>query len=300
MVYLYNKLISQRQCCNLLPIVLLGVFSSSHISFAMENNEVSSQQLVVHKNIARDVFIGSLTGIAEVCVDQPLIYIKNMLQQGNKISLSPRVLYRGFGVNIACMAPTTAVQFGIDGLLKKYMPGSDKGITTARAAIAGAASALVSTPTELVVLYQQNKGLNAIKTVSELVLHNGASGLYRGLCAKALRDSIFCMGLLSMYPACEQYIQKNCINNRLVASVASGVIAGGVTAAISHPFDTISTVMQSHHGSYNRINFYKTVQALYKKDGTQGFFKGVGARAMRVALALALMNNVKTVLEKAL
>src|SRR5436190_10183532 len=77
------------------------------------------------KQVALNIAVGSIAGVAEVIVDQPLIYFKNMLQQGSKISLRPKVLYRGFGVNVACMAPTTAIQIAANKALKTICSGTN-------------------------------------------------------------------------------------------------------------------------------------------------------------------------------
>lgn len=43
--------------------------------------------------------IGGLAGIAEICVMQPTVAIKNALQEGRPVPRQIPVLYRGLGVS---------------------------------------------------------------------------------------------------------------------------------------------------------------------------------------------------------
>src|SRR5581483_6510281 len=186
----------------------------------MEQNK----EIISYKDIAKNILVGSCTGVAEVIVNQPLIYFKNMLQQGKRISLNPKIAYRGLGVGVACMAPTTAVQFGVEKGLQNIFPGAETIPTTLRSVSAGAFSALVSSPTELIVLHQQNSGMHSWKTIRTLVGQEGICVLSRGMLAKSLRDSVFCTGLLSLYPMLEQKISADVVNNKPIATITAGVI----------------------------------------------------------------------------
>lgn len=250
-----------------------------------------------YKDIVTGVAIGGLTGVAEVIVNQPLIYFKNMFQQKKSISLKPQVLYRGLGVNVACMAPTTAIQFASEIMLQQVIPGGDFSEKTVRAFMAGVISALASTPTELIVLQQQNKNLSVHKTIQTLFETRSVPVLYRGITPKLLRDGIFCTGLLSLYPTVEHAIRTNIADNKIVGTVGSSLIAGGITTLISHSFDTISTLMQADYDKQSASTAYKTAVNLYQKEGFGGFFKGAVPRGTRVVLAIPLMSNVKVFLD---
>ena len=78
--------------------------------------------------------------------------------------------------------------------------------------------------------------------------------------------------------------------------MTAGVVAGGITAVVSHPFDTISTLMQSDYNKRLTSTMRQTVMKLYQEEGMYGFFKGVTPRGIRVVLAIPLMNKVKNYL----
>src|SRR5688500_11450781 len=90
--------------------------------------------------------IGAAAGMIEVACNQPIIYAKNTIQQGKMPSLNPRIFYRGLGVGIACMAPTTALQFSIEKGLSNIFVGTDPKTIALRAGLAGAFSSVISTP----------------------------------------------------------------------------------------------------------------------------------------------------------
>lgn len=271
--------------CTPYKAILLVTIMINLLTYTMEPSK--EMALFIHQ-----AGIGSLVGATEVLINQPLIYGKNTIQQKKKPSMNPRVFYRGLGIGVACMAPTTAMQLASENALKKILPSTDIKIATIRALLAGAFSALASTPTELIVLHQQNSGHSAYKTATDLVSKSGFSILYRGALAKSSRDAIFCAGLLSIYPYLQEFLHKKS-GNASLAALGAGICAGAITTAISHPFDTISTLIQAD--SNRQQNSMQTIVTLYKNNGYSGFFKGMVPRGTRVMLAIPLMNYVKTV-----
>ena len=69
-------------------------------------------------------------------------------------------LYRGVVINATSIAPITAVQFAVNGALTALVKKDE--VTDLHrlviAATAGAASALVSTPAEILMIQQQKSG----------------------------------------------------------------------------------------------------------------------------------------------
>lgn len=61
--------------------------------------------------------IGGLSGMTEICMQQPTIAIKNAMQQNKPILWKPSFMYRGLGVSCVSVAPIVAIQFGVNGML---------------------------------------------------------------------------------------------------------------------------------------------------------------------------------------
>jgi len=59
--------------------------------------------------------IGGAAGTLEVLINQPLVAVKNALQERRPVPMNPAVLYRGVVVNAGSIAPITAVQFAVNG-----------------------------------------------------------------------------------------------------------------------------------------------------------------------------------------
>ena len=80
-------------------------------------------------------------------------------------------------------------------------------------------------------------------------------------------------------------IKEACdIHNTVIANSIAGVCA----AVITHPFDTIKTIMQTHNTSLTQ-----TCAHIYSTGGATVFFKGLMPRGLRVILAINVMNNIK-------
>ncbi|RHY02705.1 hypothetical protein DYB36_011902 [Aphanomyces astaci] len=179
--------------------------------------------------------IGSASGIFEVCCQQPLLSIKNCIQQNQPISFRPSVLYRGVGIMCASIAPVSGVQFAVDGMLSSYLqrhhaspPASSDTSRIATASFAGVCSSLLSSPAELVMTLQQRTGHTMVQTtrvrlcsslslshsnvtfetksvlfltLSQEVVHSfGITRLYKALPLTMARETVWCASFLALGP----------------------------------------------------------------------------------------------------
>jgi len=293
------------------------VFFSS-CSFAINCSQAKQKTLTNDLSMLQNICVGSLTGALEVSVNQPLFYFKNKLQTGSAISKNPRDWYKGYGVNVCSMAPITAVQVFADAELKRAMQGFND-LTEmqklACASAAGAFSSFVSSPSELVMLYQQNSSNSFVNSFEQLTNNpkKGYLNLTRGVWPVACRDGGFAAGYLAVSPYLKKQFMKQ-TNNETVASLGSGVVSGVLTAGFTHPFDTVKTRLQNdtvkdqlHHNielqnatvkaelqnDINRVKYNNSldvVKHVYNKEGFKGFYKGFTPRALRVASAVTLMS----------
>lgn len=267
----------------------LVAFFHFHDLFSMDND------------VLKDIAIGSAAGIGEVVADQPWDYFKAMRQQGQKISINPRLWWRGTVVNAATMAPITAIQVaGYNQILKKMTkegdePGAIKRVLAAGAA--GIASAVFSAPAGLITIHQQNSDTTLHQTVNQIVWRYGLKGLYRGFVPVASRDGGFTVGLLEgrrvMRKKLEQYT-----NNSAVLDIGAGMGSGLIAGVTTHPFDTIKTHMQANVHDYHHGNMGLVLRNVCEKDGFEGLYKGVGARSARVALAITIIGKITDELNK--
>jgi hypothetical protein len=252
--------------------------------------------------LIKKAVIGGVAGSAEIVLNQPLIYFKNTSQRGEPIEwLSPKVWYRGLGMSISAMGPTTAFQTATDAALESVMPGNDTSTAISRAFIAGVASATLCAPIDLVILDQQKNNGSVPETFRRLVAEAGWRVLVRGWAATALREGPWSVAYLVGFPIAQEVI-KNQIDNPVIANigayVGAGALTGSAVAVLTQPIDTIKTCMQADYQRTTVKTMRDTVRALYATRGFKGFFSGVAARTINCGLAVPLISTLNRYLSK--
>lgn len=258
--------------------------------------------------------IGASAGACEVTiVGQMLQAIKNRLQAGTHTSASDvtnktvmsllKQLYKGYGVNVASMAPITAIQVGTNGLLSPYLNGSDTQKTGA-AFIAGATSALASSPADMLVIQQGHVVKDTLsRTLKEIFdIHNPLSysnlkKLFRGLTPTAIRDGGFTIGYITLGDILKRYLGID-TGSHLGDAITTGIPAGLVAGTLTHPFDTISTALKRDLSKKLYKNSLDAAVNIAREKGTKELFKGLTPRTTRIAAAIPLLSYVKATLEE--
>lgn len=246
--------------------------------------------------------IGGAAGMSEVFIMQPIVGLKNALQEGRPLPRSLSHLYRGLGVNVTSMAPITATQFGTLSVSQKL--STSLGVTESSAtsklvcaATAGAVSALVASPAELLVVQQQKSGLSLSNQALALLKRYGPGPmLTRGLGLCVGRETIYAGAYLGLYPVLQSYLQSRPEFERLgegSATLMGGLVAGLVGSFFSHPFDTLKTRQQAF--MYDRKEYLGSASALRSVLGEEGvgaLWKGHMPRGFRVVCAVFILNGV--------
>ena len=126
---------------------------------------------------AENLFVGIAGGTAEVTALMPLLTAKFCVQEGRALPRSLGGLYRGWAVQAGNVAPITAVQMLLNGLIEKrvfdanHKPLSDfeKALS---AGLAGGLSAVIYAPVDLVCIHQQKLNKNPFETVQYLARYS--------------------------------------------------------------------------------------------------------------------------------
>ena len=103
--------------------------------------------------------------------------------------------YRGVGVQAGTVAPITAIQMMVNGVLQGMaLRGEKRALTDFEqmytAAGAGAISALVYSPVDLTTIQQQKLNLNPVATMGTIVKDYGMAGVFRGFVSMAVLSLI--------------------------------------------------------------------------------------------------------------
>lgn len=252
-------------------------------------------------NELQNALVGATVGMIEVLMLQPFNYAKNMVQQGQSISLSPMLWYRGVGANCVNMGSCTMIQFAAGGSLKKLC-GKGDNLSAPQEMLcgigAGTISAFVGSPLELIMIQQQSKGnstMQAIKSVATPSL------ILRGLSGMMVREGLWCCGYLSIPPIVrrelrERYPETFPTDNK--ARVPAALLGGLFACYLTQPFDTMKTCMQ---GDIERKKFgtlTQTGRILYGEAGIPAFYRGATFRYGRMCCAVFLLDYLKGAVSK--
>jgi len=146
-------------------------------------------------NELENATVGMTVGVIEVACLQPFNYAKNMMQQGQPLTLNPFKLYRGVLSNMINMGSCTMIQFAVGGFFKRTLLGGSSSSQTLKPSEemlcglgAGVVSALAGSPLELIMIQQQRKGKNTIKTIAEIA--STPSNIGRGFIGAAVREGL--------------------------------------------------------------------------------------------------------------
>lgn len=246
--------------------------------------------------------VGALGGTVEVIMMQPMVALKNALQEGRPIPTHPKHLYRGLTMNILSMAPITASQFGTNRLIQQLMGKADGDPLTgfqrfSSAAIAGAASAFIASPSELVIIHQQKSGRTLTAETQQFLSKHGLLALRRGLLPAIGRETLYAAGYLGLFPILKEYLDAN-YSKQLppgASLLIAGITGGFFGAACSHPFDTAKTRMQAYMYSKPEYSTLRsTIHTIVAEGGVINLWSGLLPRMTRIIAACFILNYVRT------
>lgn len=213
-----------------------------------------------------------------------------------------RSLFRGMSTPLMSRAIVNGMCFSTYTLLIKslYPPSSEgRGVLTAPLPLvflaggcAGAASALVASPTELIKV-QMQLGIvvgGPFHHVKVLINHSGIRGLLMlGMLPTVLRDFI-CMGtFFATTSEFSRAIATRYPNSPVshVAALLGGAMAGVAGWALCYPFDVWKSNVQQlfgvpkQHSTMQAMSFMNFFKERYKARGIRGFYSGLGPTLFR-------------------
>ena len=242
---------------------------------AMTNNMKSRSSssspvtLTPYENLA----VGAVGGALEVSLQMPILTYKFCVQEGRALPKSIGGWYRGVFVQAGTVAPITALQFMVNGMIQnsilQYKKSKETSNATATAATklssmeqiyaaagAGFVSAVVYSPVDLITIQQQKLVMNPIQTGVHIVRNFGImNGICRGFWTCAGRETIYTAGYLGLAPVLTSEFVLPLLqptkdgeasqSPTLLTSFVGACIAGTVAAVITHPLDTAKTCVQS-------------------------------------------------------
>jgi len=242
---------------------------------------------------------GIFCGVADCTLLQSTNYWKNAKQQGLPFTLDPRVLYRGYTVNVIQNGLCVMSQFYLAGVMKNIMTGGvDRPLSNsekiASGVSAGAISSIFAGPMELVMIQQQIKGTGLLATAGEL-LAGGPSTIWRGTSGMALREGIYAGGFLGVIPVAREEIQKRYPDMSAdQARLAGTFLAGPLCSLASHPPDTIKTCLQGDIEGAKYRGYGQGIKTLVAERGVTALWAGAPWRMFRQFCCFLLFDKINT------
>jgi hypothetical protein len=170
-----------------------------------------------------------ISSFAEVIITQPLDVIKTYAQTNQKIkSYNFQTLYKGFIPRSIGNIPSRSTFLFTQDYLKQYIPNNRQPLIIPIAT--GFAQTLIDTPVEVAKI---NKIFN-LKSSSII-------SYYSGFVPHCTRNIIFIGCVFNM----KSYAEKYNPTANIIVQTTFGAIGGVIGSYLSHPFDTIKTLIQT-------------------------------------------------------
>lgn len=241
--------------------------------------------------LAESIMIGGTVGAAEVAFPgQPLSYAMNQaIKQKN---LNWRHAYKGALANAIGQMPITALQKAVQtqGAQHAQKHQDAPFFEWQKAGISymtGIAGALIDTSSNAVQLYLQDPS-NAKQNTWQAIRALGKNN-YRGFWVNSLiKEGPFAVGYQVLAGTGKSMAQKY-TDNQTAASIAGGIGAGVITAAITQPGAVIRNKMQAGQTD--------VIENTIRNEGFRGFYKGLTARGIRIMFAIPLYTIYSSYLE---
>ena len=246
---------------------------------------------------AQNALLGVAAGAIEAASTQPLTYTKNCIQQKVRVSLDPRIMYRGTPASMLADGTLIGAQFWVCGFLQKLIvKGNPRDLTFAEevgsAYLAGFASGVPCTILELTMIQQQRFGGSIVGTPARLISTFGLGGMSRGLLMSCGREGIYTAGVLGTCPVfIDKFKARGFSTNQ--AKMGGAICAGVMSASLSHPMDTVKSCLQGDIEQKTYTSNAGTFRTLWAEGGASRFFSGYLFRTGRMILAVGIMNECK-------
>lgn len=272
---------------------------------------------------AKSILSGGIAGGIEICITMPTEYVKTQLQldkgsgktQYNGIidcvkktthEFGFRGLYRGLGSMILFSIPKSAVRFGGNDIMTKWVSGGTGEVTKLQAfgcgLFAGAMEAIfVVIPQETIktkMIHDRNqpnpKYKGTFSAINTIVRQEGFGGIYKGVAATVMKQ-----GTNQAVRFYVMYLLNNAYRGSdkskaipFYMTFVFGGIAGASSVFANTPLDVIKTRMQGVD-AHKYKGVVDCAKQVYNQSGLLGFYKGTVPRLGRVCLDVAIVFTIK-------
>jgi len=205
--------------------------------------------------------------------------------------------WKGLSPAILEMVCGSAIYFHILHHLNKrlqLMGGKGAHSDFASSALARATSAYLCNPLAVIRTRIQMPGFTDYTNVRDGIMkiyqRDGIRGYFLGCVPSILKDAPFAGLHYSFMNVTKKYLKPLQLS-QVANTMTSGIIAGMVATAITHPLEIVRTAVQAEPSNSKRYQNQGVVQImthLWNQEGMKGFARGLAPRLIKKPLANAM------------
>lgn len=270
-----------------------------------------------NKQVAKDLFAGTMGGIAQVLVGQPFDLVKVRLQSSPEGTYNgaidvikktlanegPFGFYKGTLTPLLGVGACVSVQFSVNEFMKRHFDKKLNGQPMTIldyfycGAVAGFANGFLTSPIEHIrIRLQSQTGVNKVYNgpfdcAKKIYDRNGIRGIYKGLGPTLIRESV---GLGIYFATYEALIARELkLDTKLTRNdipawklCMFGGLSGYTLWIGIYPIDVIKSKLQTDgikNGKYN--NAMAVAKDVLRTQGIKGLYKGFMPTILRAAPA---------------
>lgn len=243
-------------------------------------------------------FVTTAMGTVNAYMGTPFQHAKNALQ--NKEAIPPlKHLWRGTGLNIIRSTPSTLPEALVMGNADRIITYAQLPVSceTQKAGLAFSCAApgtLLNTVAEQLVMRKKNN-TSCYTITKNIIQEGGIKGLLRGFWPKLLRDGTGSLAYWYGAPMLKNEFKKQNMHDSL-ATVAAGVSVAIPSTIATHPFDTISTVMQNDLRKKTYRSTLQSFAAYIRTHGVKELFKGITPRVISASVRIPALLGIQNYL----
>jgi len=296
-------------------------FLRNHEMATVDNNVAKAGQVAAATPVALKAVTGSLGGVIEAILLQPMNTVTHRLQLDSRgeyrgvghcfrqiaAEEGTAALWKGTNAFMSHLVLKYALRMGTNGIFTNLLRDEDGELTAARRMAAGFAAGVVEatlivTPFGVVEIAMQTqrghmgqlKDTSSIQTALNLARTQGPMSLMKGWTPTVCRNGTNQMFMFSTKAYVDTLLwgkkegDKTCLTS--TQSMTSGFIAGCVGPLVTAPFDVARSRMMAQDA--NNPIYRNMLHCWYKtgtEEGARALFKGLIPRLMRVPPGQAIV-----------
>ena len=126
---------------------------------------------------------------------------------------------------------------------------------------------------------------NFLKAAKVVIKNEGMSGLYKGIQATWMRESIYSSLRLGLYEPIKVFLgEKDKRTTPFYIKFLAGGMSGMLASSVANPTDVLKIRMQAQEKSNHNVVWH--IRDIYRNSGVKGFYKGI-----QVTIVRAMMLN---------